>query len=642
MVREEIMSFTSENAKTGNIHYSKKNSGVIASIAESWSRCRDFGLMTSGTPTEAVLSNEKYLDALEENREVRELVIPELELLYNQIAGTNFMVAYADKRGVVLDSLQDADFKAGEGGKAVIPGSVWAESHRGTNALGLAIQTRKPSIVTGKDHFFKKLTDLSCFAVPIFNHENQLLGVLDATSNAKARNEHTLALVKLATKNIENRLFVEHFCGSQILLFHARQEYLPTSSAAMLAIDDYGFIEGANTNARAVLSGLDVRRTQHFGEVFDVQFFDIVDKLKTNEIISIRDRLGSVVFMRAQPPISRTVVHFGVVGNQENISVSSAELGSNSRANENEQISEEDNFIFEDEILKKEIIKSTNALAIQLPVTICGEVGTGRSTLAHEIHKQAFGPNEKLITLDCKHLSAFDYEDQLFGVNGKVSFFNENIRPDPTGMISKAIGGCILIKNADELTLPQQSCLASVIKFEEETSKSASRPNIEGWIFSGALDWLDSGTLELCPNFVNAIHGRKIIAPPLSQRSDFDKIVHAMLSGISNKHVLSPKAVRILRGSSWSGNFLQLKKVLKIAVSELESLIIRGEIENVILNFFGEQNIVPCPSCKHSSVKSDTCMAIQRSWHETGGNVSLVARRLGISRNTVYKHVMHK
>ena len=364
------MSFTSENGKTGNIHYSNKSSGVIASIAESWSRCRDFGLMTSGTPSEVVLSNEKYLETLEENRNIRELVIPELELLYNQIAGTNFMVAYADRRGVVLDSLQDADFKAGEGGKAVIPGSVWAENHRGTNALGLAIQTRKPSIVTGKDHFFKKLTDLSCFAVPIFNHENQLLGVLDATSNATARNEHTLALVKLATKNIENRLFVEHFCGSQILLFHARQEYLPTSSAAMLAIDDYGFIGGANTNARAVLSGLDVRRTQHFGEVFDVQFFDIVDKLKTNEIISIRDRLGSVVFMRAQPPISRTVVPLWCFRERGKINLSSVVLDTNKQTSEHEQMVEVDNFIFDDEILRKEIVKSTNAMAVQLPYNL--------------------------------------------------------------------------------------------------------------------------------------------------------------------------------------------------------------------------------------------------------------------------------
>ena len=40
-----------------------------------------------------------------------------------------------------------------------------------------------------------------------------------------------------------------------------------------------------------------------------------------------------------------------------------------------------------------------------------------------------------------------------------------------------------------------------------------------------------------------------------------------------------------------------------------------------------------------SPVRAETCIMIQRSWGETGGNVSLVARRLGVSRNTVYKHV---
>ena len=204
-------------------------SGVIASIADSWSRCREFGLRAAGTPSEIVLSEDKFKTVFEQNESIRHFVIPEMELLYNQIAGTNFMVAYADPGGVVLDSIQDEDFKAGEGGKAVIPGSVWVENHRGTNALGLAIHTKRPAIVTGKDHFFHKLNDLSCFAVPIFDHEEKLLGVIDATSNAKARNEHTLALVKLASRNIENRLFSEHFCGSLILMFHARQEYLPTT-----------------------------------------------------------------------------------------------------------------------------------------------------------------------------------------------------------------------------------------------------------------------------------------------------------------------------------------------------------------------------------------------------------------------------
>ena len=282
--------------------------GVLSAITDSWSRCREFGLRASGKPVEAVLSGEKFRMIMEQNESIRHLVMPELELLYNQIAGTNFMVAYADGGGVVLDSIQDDDFQAGEGGKAVIPGSVWMESHRGTNALGLAIHNRRPAIVSGRDHFFHKLGDLSCFAAPIFDHESNIVGVIDATSNAKARNDHTLALVKLASRNIENRLFTEQFCDSLILMFHARHEYLPTTSVAMIAVDDYGFIEGANANAKSMLSGLNLSSKQHFGEVFQVKFSDIIDQLRSNEIVRIRDRMGSFVFMKAQPPVTRRFV----------------------------------------------------------------------------------------------------------------------------------------------------------------------------------------------------------------------------------------------------------------------------------------------------------------------------------------------
>ncbi|MGB2107314.1 MAG: GAF domain-containing protein, partial [Candidatus Puniceispirillum sp.] len=165
----------------------------ITAISESWARCKDFGLLSSGKPVEAVISESQMNEILEENDYIRQLVTPELELLYNQIAGTNFMVAYANDTGVVLDSIQDEDFKAGEGGKAVIPGSVWMEHLRGTNALGLALHSGQPQIVSGQDHFFHKLGDLSCFACPIYDHEERIVGVIDATSDATARNHHTLA-----------------------------------------------------------------------------------------------------------------------------------------------------------------------------------------------------------------------------------------------------------------------------------------------------------------------------------------------------------------------------------------------------------------------------------------------------------------
>ena len=120
-----------------------------ADISESWARCRNYVLHSSGRPIEAVVSSSQMTDILEQNHYIRQLVIPELELLYNQIAGTNFMVAYADNNGIVLDSLQDVDFQAGEGGKTVIPGSMWMEQVRGTNALGLALHNAQAQIVTG-------------------------------------------------------------------------------------------------------------------------------------------------------------------------------------------------------------------------------------------------------------------------------------------------------------------------------------------------------------------------------------------------------------------------------------------------------------------------------------------------------------
>ena len=171
-------------------------------IQNSWNRCRDVGLSPSGKPVDAVTSDIDLSIIQEKNQRIRQFVLPELQLLYNQIAGTNFMVAYADTSGIVLDAYLDEEFKRSDAGKAVIPGSIWTEDNRGTNALGLALHSGKPQIVAGKDHFFRKLGNLSCFAAPIYGQNDEILGVIDATSDAASRQEHTLALVKLASKNV--------------------------------------------------------------------------------------------------------------------------------------------------------------------------------------------------------------------------------------------------------------------------------------------------------------------------------------------------------------------------------------------------------------------------------------------------------
>ena len=614
----------------------RQKGNVLSMISDSWSRCRNFGLRASGKPEEVVLSEERFRSVMERNASIRHLVLPEMELLYSQIAGTNFMVAYADSDGVVLDSIQDHDFEAGEGGKAVIPGSVWIESHRGTNALGLAIHSRRPAVVSGRDHFFNKLCDLSCFASPIFDHERNIVGVIDATSNAKARNDHTLALVKMASINIENRLFIENFCGSLILIFHARHEYLPTTSVAMISVDDYGFIEGANANARSMLSGLNLSSKQHFGEVFQVKFAEIVDQLRSNEIVRIRDRMGAFVFMKAQTPISRRFVNIEgdfILHNGQH-RLTSEDTGLNTLTAD---IPQKPTRVFEDEVLKKKIEEAARSLAIGLPLIIDGEPGTGKTELARKIHDEAFD-NSTLTIVDCRLLTADNFEGYLFGDEGIIGFFDPDLGKYSKGKLTLARGGSVLFRNAHTLDKVIQSRISEVMTFEDERQRNGIRPVITGWLFVGPSSWMDDTRFDIAPTFSNIVHGKKVTAPSLSQRSDFHKVAAAIIADVSQEHSLSLVALRILESQSWPGNLKQLRKTIQHAVAHASDRVVRQDIEEV-LQSFARDGITACPQCSGSTVREETCIMIRRTWKDTGGNVSMVARRLGVSRNTVYKHV---
>ena len=215
-------------------------------ISDSWSRCIAEGLDPFKDPKQSVVSSIQLKEIKEKNEALRKIVLPELELLYSQIAGTNFMVAYSDENGLVLDTIYDKTCLQTDVGKAVIPGSIWAEKVCGTNGLGLSVELKKPTIVSGKEHFFTAHENISCFASPIINYDGKTIGIIDASTDYMSREQHTLALVKLATRSIETKLFLKKFENELILSFHPRQEYLSTTSVGLLAVNGDGLIVGAN------------------------------------------------------------------------------------------------------------------------------------------------------------------------------------------------------------------------------------------------------------------------------------------------------------------------------------------------------------------------------------------------------------
>ena len=256
-------------------------------ISDSWSRCIAKGLNPFQDPKQSVISSIELKEIKEKNEALRKIVLPELELLYSQIAGTNFMVAYSDENGLVLDTIYDKTCLQTDVGKTVIPGSIWAEKVCGTNGLGLSVELKKPTIVSGKEHFFIAHENISCFASPIINYDGKTIGIIDASTDYMSREQHTLALVKLATRSIETKLFLKKFEHELILSFHPRQEYLSTTSVGLLAVNGDGLIVGANSNAKIMLNGLVDLKNENFNKIFTNSFSSIASDLLNNKTLKL-------------------------------------------------------------------------------------------------------------------------------------------------------------------------------------------------------------------------------------------------------------------------------------------------------------------------------------------------------------------
>lgn len=609
-----------------------------ASIAASWQRSSSFGLNPNGRPVEAVLSETDFQETRQKSEYISQFVQPELELLYNQIAGTNFMVAYADPCGVIVDVLLDEEFSNSDAGRAVIPGSIWTEQFRGTNALGLCLHTGNSQTVAGGAHFFRKLGDVSCFAAPIYGQNNEIVGLIDATSDASSRQPHTLALVKLACKNVENRLFVDQFRNSSIISFHARHEYLSTTSTGLLAVDEYGFIDGANTNAKIMLSGLDLSGKRHFRDIFANSYASIANRLISNEIIRIHDVMGSAVFMVLKDPPTKKIVEINPKSSV--IALKSEEMPPDP-ANVLEPMTKsppEFIYVAEDIGVKNQLLRVGRALKHNLPIFVEGARGSGKKATVRHLLRSHY-PEQDVVELKCSSLTLENHKELIFGADKQQAYWNPTLAKTAKndGLNNKLISLCL--HNIEDLPLAVQRSLFELLDEWQECDRARCHSRLGAVFLSSKIPLQElRNHQDMNQEFLESVLGASISLPNLDQRIDFKKMTSELLKEISPKHCLATVTLEQLKAQEWPGNIRQLKKTLRILVSNAETEVIRPDALESGFNVLHRQ-ITPCAMCANSSMRTETCVLIQKTLMDSGGNISMVSRRLGISRTTIYKHI---
>lgn len=600
--------------------------GIVSEpISDSWRRCLDAGLDPLGRPEEHVVS----LATLNEKRErldrVVKLIRPELELLGTQISGSNFLVAFADSDGVVLDQILDNEFHGSGCAKSLVPGSVWNENVCGTNGIGLSLRSGHSSIVTGSEHFFRHHSNISCVASPVFDSLGNLIGSLDATSEISARQHHTRVLVGLAATNMENRLFIEDHRNHIILQLHAREEYLATQSVCMIALNEVGKIMGVNRRATVTLTGLGLDIANHFSDLFQDQFRPTMDKLFKGDVVKISDWLQSSYFARLRPTYSaqihgrasQVLLPIGPVSQSDSAKLQNDTIG-----------------VFEDEAIRFNLNLALRSARMGLPIVLRGKHGTGKKTLAREIHKRVRS-DKIFVSIDCQTTGIESIENVLVA---NAHYQAEEPQATETTFDLNA-GGTLFLETVD-LAHPELIPLLNTL-LNRLTYYQSKQGSNNGWIVLSSTS-AESELRDLEPNdigesLLGRLFGFELILPTIEKRSDFHKLARYLMASISPRHTLSKSALDVLQSMDWSSNLHSLSRALRIIAVRHQEVVVRDQgIHRFLIS--QQNSLKACKRCIGHRVKEASCIQIQATLLDCNGNVALAARQLGVSRNTVYSH----
>ncbi|TYO65729.1 sigma-54-dependent Fis family transcriptional regulator [Bradyrhizobium hipponense] len=195
-----------------------------------------------------------------ELRAARERIAPLLaaargamDRLYQAVGAAGCCVLLADSDGVPVDRrgspADDATFQSW----GLWTGALWSEEHEGTNGIGTCLVEQRPLTIDRDQHFFTRNTLLSCTAVPIYDHDGSLAGVLDVSSCRADRTDAFANLIALAAgeaaRRIEADLFRKAFAHARIVLTQATDGQY----GGLVAVDADDLVIGATRSARVGL-----------------------------------------------------------------------------------------------------------------------------------------------------------------------------------------------------------------------------------------------------------------------------------------------------------------------------------------------------------------------------------------------------
>ncbi|MGL4396985.1 MAG: sigma-54-dependent Fis family transcriptional regulator, partial [Hyphomicrobium sp.] len=618
--------------------------GLRTDIAASWKRCSD--LQVSAESKAAPLAGEGEIFR---HRAAHSLLAqcarPVLDRASKFMNESISMFILTDASGLIIETRGDE--RAVDSGREIHLeyGGRWGESDIGTNAIGTAVALAQPVQINGAEHFCSKVQRWTCAAAPIRHPtDGEILGVVDISGPAQHFSSQSLALAMVMSEYIQSLMAGSCKYDRDCLLDYYRSKQAKWLNDEVLVIDRRGNIVHATDNAiklarhapAGALQGnaLPVLKNLPFDQ-WQSRLKELLPGASTDMVAKNECELGALIVLRSgkkrsssQPNVSEEAKPSVVPCDGD--SHDCGRDGCTATNCETRMRKSRSRFVTCDPAVAAIVKQIELAAPRKMPILIRGETGTGKEELARHAHA-ASGRKGTFVALNCAAMPETLIEAELFGyVEGA---FTGARRGGSPGLVKEADHGTLFLDEIGDMPISLQPVLLRFL--DDWTARPIGGQNqvVDILLVAATNAKLDRAIAEgrFRSDLLYRLNTVDVSLPALAERTDFEIIVRHLLATIDPCLNITDEAMTHLASRRWPGNIRELRNMLaRLSLAAVENCI----------------HIAPQPAdadMPEAAAGNDSRLwEMQRArvltaYEETRGNVSETARRLGISRNTVYR-----
>ena len=278
---------------------------------------------------------------------------------------------------------------------------------------------------------------------------------------------------------------------------------------------------------------------------------------------------------------------------------------------------------------------------------ITGETGAGKDGIAHAIHDLGPRQAKKFATMNCSAVVETLFESELFG-HARGAF--TGAVDHKAGMFEAVDGGTLFLDEIGELPLSVQAKLLRVLETGEVQRVGSLQPKqVDVRIVTATNRDLraDVEAGRFRSDLFYRLNVLELRVPPLRERrEDIPYLTAAFVKEFGVRfgkpiEGVSPVAEQILMSAAWPGNVRELRNVLERACMLGDG---RALTERDVAAAMPASRAAGTPGGAPAAPAPQDLEAVERDHivrvlADVKGNKQAAARRLGISRRTLYRRL---